>query len=76
MTVKELIDKLSQLDPNLQIFINGYEGGYKDVKDISNVEEIALNVHKFEWMGPHELVKNKFYVKDKSKYEILKGIII
>lgn len=76
MTVKELIDKLSQLDPNLQIFINGYERGYKDVKDISDIEEIALNIHEFEWMGPHELVKNKYYVKDKSEYEIVKGIII
>ncbi len=28
MTVKELIEQLIQLDPDLHVFTQGYEGGY------------------------------------------------
>jgi hypothetical protein len=30
MTVKELIEQLQQLDPDLRVFTRGYEGGYED----------------------------------------------
>ena len=32
MTVKELIEKLSELDPELHVFVPGYEGGYHYLK--------------------------------------------
>lgn len=75
MTVKELIEKLQQLDPDIHVFTNGYEGGYCDVK-ISGLKEIALNRHKEEWLGPHEDADIEYYIPDKSKYTTVKGIIL
>lgn len=75
MTVKELIEQLQQLDPDIHVFTNGYEGGYCDI-EISALKEIALNIHKEEWMGPHEDADIKYYVKDKLKHTIVKGIIL
>jgi hypothetical protein len=43
MTVKELIEKLSELDQELHVFIPGYEGGY-NYAEISEVKNICLNV--------------------------------
>jgi len=38
--------------------------------------EMALNIHKEDWMGPHEDADIEYYVKDKSKHIIVKGIIL
>lgn len=76
MTVKELIEKLSELDPELHVFVHGYEGGYAKVKDISEEQEFALNVHGEWYYGPHELTRNGTFVPDKSKYEIVNGIVL
>ena len=75
MTVKELIEQLQQLDPDTHVFTNGYEGGYCDAV-IPIPKEIALNVHKEEWMGPHEDADITYYIKDKSKHTIVKGVIL
>ena len=77
MTVKELIEQLQQLDPDLHVFTSGYEGGYEDV-GISEIKEIALDVHTDSdewWYGKHEDV-NYSSIEDKSKYTIVKGIIL
>ena len=52
MTVQELINKLSTLDPNRRVIIQGYEGGYEDVGFISE-RSIKLNVNKSWYYGPH-----------------------
>ena len=31
MTVQELINQLQTLDPKLEVYVNGYEGGYDDI---------------------------------------------
>ena len=54
MTVKELIEKLQTLDPDLHVFVSGYEGGYEDV-GISPIKEIALNYHTEWYYGKHEV---------------------
>ena len=75
MTVQELITQLQQLDPNLRVFKQGYEGGYDDVIRISSEEEIALNVYDSKWFGDHDIVEHL----DKEELEgkvIVKGIII
>ena len=76
MTVKELIEQLQQLDPELHVFVRGYEGGYDDVIGISNVTEIALNVHEEWYYGKHEDADTAYYVPDKDKHTIVKGIIL
>lgn len=74
MTVRELIENLQQLDPDLYVVTQGYEGGYCDV-DIKDPFDIALNVNTAWYYGPHEEVDEPV-VKDKSKYTIVKGILI
>lgn len=75
MVVKELITKLEQLDPNLRVFVHGYEGGYHDSNNISPEVEMALNVNDSWYFGDHDLVENldREQLKDKT---IVKGVII
>lgn len=76
MTVKELIEQLQTLDPDLHVFVRGYEGGYDDVGPISPVMEIALDVHKEWYYGKHEEADTEYYVPSKSNYTIVKGVIL
>ena len=76
MTVKELIEQLQTLDPDLHVFVQGYEGGYNHAGPIGNILEIALDVHEEWYYGRHEDVDNSYYVPDKSKHTIVKGIIL
>lgn len=54
MTVQELIEKLSKIDPNKRVVVLHHESGYSDVAKIINLE-LAIDFHKVEpWSGPHE----------------------
>jgi hypothetical protein len=55
MKVKELIEQLSKLDPELMLVKAGYEGGMADVTG-SGLCRVKLNVNDEWWMGPHELL--------------------
>ena len=72
MTVKELIEQLQHLDPELHVFVRGYEGGYDDAGPASSIMEVALNYHNEWWYGDHE----DAYVVDRENYTIVKGIIL
>jgi hypothetical protein len=56
MTVGELIQKLQTFDSNLEVFCDGYEGGYSTPQEPFQ-SPIKLNVHgENEWYyGAHEL---------------------
>ena len=71
MTVKELIEQLQQLDPELHVFVDGYEGGYEDVS-ISEVKDIALNVYNDWWMGEHDNYDETKHIDN----TVVKGIIL
>lgn len=75
MTVGELIEQLQQLDPDIQVFTRGYEGGYEDVKiNIEDIRDIALGVHKEWYYGNHEDANHPYYpVESKT---VVKGIIL
>ena len=73
MTAKQLIETLQQIDPETRIFVAGYEGGYNDAT-ISNIQDIALDVHAEWYYGDHEDADHSYYpVKDKV---IVKGIVL
>jgi len=72
MKVKELIEQLQTLDPDLHVFTTGYEGGYEDVKDGWDIKDITLDYNTEVWYGPHELTEEKH----KGKYTIVKGLIL
>jgi hypothetical protein len=71
MIVKELIEQLQQLDPELLVFVDGYEGGYDDVT-ISEVKEIALNVHNDWWYGVHDNFDETKHITN----TVVKGIVL
>jgi len=75
MTVKELIEQLQKLDPDIHVMTPGYEGGYR-YSLISEVYDIALNVHTQWYYGPHEDVNDTYSVPDKSQYQIVKAIVL
>lgn len=57
MRVRDLIERLQGLDPDLMVVRPGYEGGYKDVSEIK-VTELVLNYNNSPYYGPHEEVSS------------------
>ena len=55
MKVKELIEKLQALDPEMETMRHGYEGGVENIKSVE-VEPVALNVNGEWYYGSHEVV--------------------
>lgn len=53
MTVKELIEYLQTLNPELRVVYPGYEGGYEDA-NVFEIRELCLNVHPEWYYGDHE----------------------
>lgn len=53
MKIKDLITKLQSFDPDLDVCLNGYEGGVYEMKDV-RLTEVALNVNEEWYYGPHE----------------------
>lgn len=74
MTVKELIEKLQELDPELHVFIPGYEGGFHHA-GLSDVKNICLNVNEEWYYGPHELTEH-VHEDDRPKYKRAKGVVL
>jgi hypothetical protein len=57
MKVKQLMEMLQKFDPELPVFVNGYEGGY-DTPQLPFQSPMKLNVHDYEnewYYGIHEL---------------------
>jgi hypothetical protein len=79
MTIKELIETLSTLDPNLRVVTRGYEGGYDDIawpvgKDSPNVIDLALYVNPAWYYGNHEMVSEDHQYGD--HIEVVKAIVL
>jgi hypothetical protein len=53
MKVSELIEILKQQPPDMRVIVDGYEGGYSDVRNIRQTP-IKLNVHTSWYYGPHD----------------------
>ena len=74
MKVKELIETLSQLDPELMVVIGGYEGG---VDEVSRYElcDVELNVNTEWYYGKHEILEKGYEPKNKDS-TIVKGVLL
>ena len=57
MTVSELIEQLKNYPADMRVLTLGYEGGFNDVKLMT--EEIVFNFSKNDawYYGPHECVR-------------------
>lgn len=76
MTVRELIDKLSQIEnQETRVMINGYEGGVNDINNIASIVDVALDVNDEWYYGKHERVDD-MYGSTNSDYHIVKAIIL
>ena len=72
MKVKELIEKLQELDPEIEVMRHGYEGGVENVTQLE-IEPVALNVNEMWYYGSHEVV----YKDDKHpNHEIITAVVI
>ena len=76
MKVRELIRELSALDPELEVFIAGYEGGYERVTDISEPQDFILHWHSEWYYGPHELLKETIDTETDKEYKTTRGIFL
>ena len=75
MTVKELIEKLSELDPDLYVLVHGYEGGFHFVDSPGEETTFCLDVNSEWYYGPHEKIGS---VGEESipNYKQIKGIVL
>lgn len=75
MTVKQLIEELSQIeDQEVLVMTRGYEGGVDDVgTSFSTIVNVALDVNEKWYYGLHEVVSEYHTYTDKT---IVKAIII
>lgn len=69
MNIQELIETLSQYDPNTPVVISGYEGGYNDVSIIEQ-KTMQLNVNNKYYYGAHDCVKG-LIVPNKPMIEVI-----
>lgn len=55
MNVRELIEELKKLNPNLMVVVDGYEGGVSELKTVGETT-IRLNANDETdwWYGRHE----------------------
>jgi len=79
MTIKELIETLSTLDPELRVVTRGYEGGYDDIawpvgKDSPNVIDLALHVNPAWYYGNHERVSKDHQYGE--NIQVVKAIVL
>lgn len=76
MTVRELIEKLSQIEnQETRVMIKGYEGGVNDINNIASIVDVALDVNDEWYYGKHERVDD-MYESTNSDYHIVKVIIL
>mgnify|MGYP003335212120 CR=1 FL=1 len=71
MNVKQLIEKLQTLDPELMVVVSGYEAGVNEA-NIVEVTKIALNVNTSWYYGEHEEIGNCAYY-DKEYADVPKA---
>lgn len=73
MTVKELIDKLSELPQDLRVLVSGYEGGYRDLENVGGESIFAADVNSAWYYGPHEEVDKHHAHEGKVHF---KGVVL
>lgn len=54
MKVKDLIKKLETFDPELEVFVDGYEGGVDTPSKVSK-QRVLLYVNDKSYFGSHEI---------------------
>lgn len=58
MKVKDLIERLKELDQETMVVVSGYEGGVHEALEVETVT-VALNVNTSWYYGEHEVVTDE-----------------
>ena len=69
MRVIGLINILSQLNPELKVLVEGYEGGYSDF-EIEKKKVVKL-VGRHKWLGDYENIKFVDVIREKDIIECI-----
>ena len=77
MKIKLLLEKLNGLDPELEIYLKGYEGGVVELRTVAEVE-VARNYNVDWWYGPHEVIRynGDLLVEEDTFKNIEKGVYL
>jgi hypothetical protein len=79
MTISELISYLSTMDGNLEVYVQGYENGFRDVtEDRIETIEVCRDFYAPDgnwWDGDHEDSHAVGRVDYISKYDVKRGIV-
>ena len=70
MKVKDLIERLQAVDPELMVVRGGYEGGVTEATEV-DVAVVALNVNTEWYYGEHEIVEGDAEHPDKERASVL-----
>jgi hypothetical protein len=63
MKVRDLIDILSRLPDDLDVFVQGYEAGWTPLTDVTQ-ERVWKNKYNSKWDGPHVLLGDAYTEED------------
>ena len=73
MKIQELIDYLSQFNPDHKVVVDGYEDGYVELKE-ENLTQVGLDWDRNKktdkdawWLGPHSLLFEYSEVNDERE---------
>jgi hypothetical protein len=69
ITVKDLIEKLQTVDPELVVLVPGYEGGFREVVFSNHVIKFQKDRNEEWYYGPHEEILD-------GRPEDFKGIVL
>lgn len=65
MNVRELTAILATQPPNMEVFVQGYEGGWTSPGHIE-VNTMWLNKYNFKFMGRHEVLSADTYTEEEA----------
>lgn len=74
MKIGELIKRLEEIGPEIEVFVPGYEGGYREISEAFTIVDVALNVNTHWWLGPHERLQE--VPKEVTDIKTVKAIIL
>ena len=71
-TVKQLITELSEYPEDMIVVTNGYEGGFRDIREPEELV-LVLDYYRDWWVGPHaEVEEYHTGISDARKVKAIK----
>jgi hypothetical protein len=77
MKIKDLFNLLKDEDPETELLVRGYEGGWNNLNFISK-NNLILDVHPEPYYGSHDLIENltRMQVVEFKDNKVIVGILL